>query len=565
MKNWRKVGATIGGLLLLLSFLAACGPSTSTTTGPAGTQPKAGGSVVDIYDEEPDSLLPWNTGETFGFMMQNQIWAPLLNTDINTAWTLEGSLLSEIPSQSNGGVSSDLKTFTFKLRPHLKWSDGSAETSADCVATFNYLSNPQVGDLGAFPTTDPNDTIGFVSVTAVDPQTFKIQLKNADGPFLGGMTGAPATCLPAAFISTLKGPADFGKSSWNFQPQVMNGPFMVKERVGGSHMTAVKNPNYFEGPTKPYLNQITDQIITDSNTELQAFQSGTADAGWFLDSTKLASYQALSGYTTSVDSGDGYEWLIYNLHDPILADKVVRQALQESIDPPNEIYQTLLHGTAKQTCDDAAGTWAHEPNLIPCYKFDQTDAGNILTSDGWVMGSDNYRHKNGQILELQYATTNLQRRENTQAIFIQDWQKIGIKVDQKNYSNSQDWFGTGALCQGKFQIGEFANSFVSPDPDDHGSFESNQLCLQNGGSNFGFYNNATVDQQELVQLQTVDQNARKAAFHIIHQQILQDIPVTYLFVAGNVSCHSARLQNYQPAASAAAESTEVENWWVTNA
>ncbi len=256
---------------------------------------------------------------------------------------------------------------------------------------------------------------------------------------------------------------------------------------------------------------------------MQAFQANTADSGWFLDPTKLATFQALPGYTSYVDNGAGFEWLVYNMHDPILKDKVVRHALQESIDPPNEIYKTIYNGTVKPTCDDSAGTFAHEPNLIPCYKFNPADAGNILDADGWVMGADNFRHKNGQTLELQYATTAKQSREETQAIFIQDWKKIGIKVDQKNYSNTQDWFGTGALCQGNFQIGEFANQ--NTDPDDHAVFSSDQLCETVGGQNYNYYSNATVDQQEKVQLGTIDQTARKAAFHIIHQQILQRHPV----------------------------------------
>src|SRR5579884_839140 len=561
LKRSQSLATLLGGSLLLLSLLAACGPSASNSTGTAN-QPKAGGSVVDIFDEDVDSFLPWNTGETFGLMAQQEVWAGLWNTDQNVNITLDGGIAKELPSATNGDVSSDLTTFTIKLKPNLKWSDGSAETSQDCVDTFNFLSNPAVGDLGAFPTTDPSDPFGFVSATVVDPSTFKLQFKNPMGPFLAYFANGASTCMPSAFIKTLT-PATFGKSPWNFQPQVTNGPFMVKERVGGSHITVVKNPNYFQAPAKPYLNQITDQIITDSNTILQAYQAGTADSGWFLDPTKLADFKALNGYSSYIDSGAGFEWLIYNLSDPILADKVVRQALQESIDPPNEIYQTIYHGTVKQTCDDHAGTFAHEPNLIPCYKFDQADAGKILDGDGWTMGSDGYRHKNGQTLELQYATTAKKAREDTQAIFIQDWKKIGIKVDQKNYSNTQDWFGTGALCQGKFQIGEFASSIT--DPDDHTAFQSDQLCQTVGGANYGHYSNATVDQQEKVQLSTIDVNARKAAFHIIHQQVLQDIPVTYLFAPANLSVHSNRLQNYLPAPAGAAETQNVWDWWVTNA
>src|SRR5579884_1335408 len=293
LKRSQSLATLLGGSLLLLSLLAACGPSASNSTGTAN-QPKAGGSVVDIFDEDVDSFLPWNTGETFGLMAQQEVWAGLWNTDQNVNITLDGGIAKELPSATNGDVSSDLTTFTIKLKPNLKWSDGSAETSQDCVDTFNFLSNPAVGDLGAFPTTDPSDPFGFVSATVVDPTTFKLQFKNPMGPFLAYFANGGSTCMPSSFIKTVT-PATFGKSSWNFKP-----------------------------PAKPYLNQITDQIITDSNTILQAYQAGTADSGWFLDPTKLADFKAISGYSTFIDNGAGFEWLIYNMKDPILSDKVVR-------------------------------------------------------------------------------------------------------------------------------------------------------------------------------------------------------------------------------------------------
>ncbi len=66
LQRWQSIGMLLGGSLLLISMLAACGPSASTAKTGTGTQPKAGGSVVDIFDEDVDSFLPWNTSETFG-------------------------------------------------------------------------------------------------------------------------------------------------------------------------------------------------------------------------------------------------------------------------------------------------------------------------------------------------------------------------------------------------------------------------------------------------------------------------------------------------------------------
>jgi peptide/nickel transport system substrate-binding protein len=547
MRKWQKVWAATAGLLVLLSLLAACGPSANNTGNGGGA--KKGGSIVDIFDEEPDSLLPWNTGETFGVMAQDQIWAPLWNVDDKGNFVLDGSIAKEIPSIANGDVSADLRTFTVKLKSNLKWSDGTPETAADCVASWKLMSDPNAGDAGSFPTTDPADTFVFVSATAIDTTTAQIVFKNPMSPFLANFAGGQNTCMPASQIAGKKGADIFGASNQqNFQPTVGNGPYTIKERIAGGHITMVRNPNYFLGPDKPYLDQITDQIITDSNTILQAFQAGSGDAGWFLDTTKITDFKAIAGYTTALDSGAGYEWLLFNTHDPILSDLAVRQALNESIDPKNEIYTAVYKGAAAETCDNDAGNFAHE--AVPtggCYKFDVADAKAKLDAAGWAMGTDGYRHKNGKILELEYATTAKKARENTQAIFIQDWQKVGIKVDEKNYSNTQDWFGIpgGHLCQGTFQIGEYASS--QTDPDDHAIFSSDQTCLgPKHGSNYTFYNNPAVDAAEADQLTTLDQSKRKADMHIIHQAVLNDLPGRYLFAAANLYVYNNKLHNYSP-------------------
>src|SRR5262249_57604272 len=122
-----------------------------------------------------DSVVPMDTKETYGVIVDQAIWAPLWYGD-NTGALQSG--LADIPSSSNGQISSDLKTWTIKLHSGLKWSDGSLLTADDLAFSLKLYANPAFANTIGFPTTDANDLIGVAAITKVDPLTVQIQLRN---------------------------------------------------------------------------------------------------------------------------------------------------------------------------------------------------------------------------------------------------------------------------------------------------------------------------------------------------------------------------------------------------
>src|SRR5437763_1272245 len=52
-------------------------------------------------------------------------------------------------AQSMPQASSDGTTYTFKLRPNLKWSDGQPLTSDDVLFTFNLMFAPEFKDVNS--------------------------------------------------------------------------------------------------------------------------------------------------------------------------------------------------------------------------------------------------------------------------------------------------------------------------------------------------------------------------------------------------------------------------------
>lgn len=115
-------------------------------------------------------------------------------------------------------------------------------------------------NLFGFPTTAAADPIGFVGVTALDPTTVVIRLKHPYVGMLAALADGVESCLPKALFGTMT-PAEIAQSPENFWPTVTSGPFKMKERVGHDHLSVVRNPDYYQGPEKPYLDQITFKLL----------------------------------------------------------------------------------------------------------------------------------------------------------------------------------------------------------------------------------------------------------------------------------------------------------------
>lgn len=557
LKHRNLWSVVIGALATLALVLSGCGPGSATTGN--SNQPKFGGTVVDALYEQPDNLIVGQSNETFALLVMNTMWAPLFYTDANG--NVQPGLVTEMPTVANGGYSSDLKTITLHLRPNIKWSDGSPITAQDVVFTMNLMGNSAYAPKTSWPGKE------IASVTASDPSTVVITLNKVDVTFISfALTDAlDFSPIPQSVYGNMS-PGDIAKSQQAFMPKVSSGPFTISERVPGDHITVVKNPNYYQAP-KPYLDKIIFKIITDQNTILTALQSGQIDTSWFLDVTKLDQYKSLAPtYQLALPKQAAtWEAAFFNLYSSshgILNDLTVRKAIQMGVNT-KAMIQNILHGTGQETCDDAPATFAHATDLIPCNKFDSTAAGQLLDSDGWTMGSDGYRHKNGQTLELRWSTTaNNARREQTEEAAQQDLKNIGIKIDIVNFP-SDTYFGT-TLPAGNFDIGEYASSATGGDPADYGTWDCDQFP-DAGGFNVEHWCDQTATNADKAALTNPDQTFRKQQYHILYTEIQSQIPAMFLYAYPDIAIASAKVKNYSPGPFGPEETVGVWNWWRTDA
>ena len=253
-------------LAVFILILNACGGATSSTSTPTTGAAVKGGTWIDDLFEEPDSLIPNLSSETFAYMVQYGLYAPLLYGD--DQGKVHPGIATAVPTVQNGGVSADLKTVTFHLRSGLVWSDGQPLDARDVDYSWKLWANPKAAAY---------TTIAFVDIASADVSSDNLSitfhLKQGFEPFVSVWADAGFAPLPAHHFSGMV-PDQILTSSENLDPRVTSGPFMMRDSRPGDHYTVVRNPDYYQAAQGyPYLDSIIFRVVPNQNTILKDLQS----------------------------------------------------------------------------------------------------------------------------------------------------------------------------------------------------------------------------------------------------------------------------------------------------
>jgi serine/threonine protein kinase len=171
------IGGILGSLSLLTHF-GVLGARSGATT-PSVVR---GGTWTEESVAEPSSLIP-NSNDAVGARVDQALYLPLFYGDAQGV--IHPGAAPEIPTLQNGGISADVKTWTFHLRPHMVWSDGQPYDARDVDFTWKLWKNPKFG----VHDTPGIDLISSADVSADDLSiTFPLVL---GGWLLGALAHAP--------------------------------------------------------------------------------------------------------------------------------------------------------------------------------------------------------------------------------------------------------------------------------------------------------------------------------------------------------------------------------------
>jgi peptide/nickel transport system substrate-binding protein len=411
-----------------------------------------------IWTQEFESLNPLYSNMWFSIVTQ-QIW-------LSWAWEFDQNntafpkLVTELPSIENGGISEDGRVLTMHLRDDLVWSDGTPLTADDFIFTAEMAINPA----NTVASTYPYDNIE--TILSPDPQTIVITFFEPFAPWLATMWHG---VLPAHILRPVyEAEGTIDNAEWNLNPTVGCGPYVLENWESGSYAKFIRNENYWGDA--PLIDEVFFLFVPDDASQVAALLAGDGDVGTFIAVSDVPTLQDAG--ITIVTQPSGYnEGLFFLVNEeighPALMDVRVRKAIAMGIDRES-INQDLLLGLTQVPASfwDALPYYNDPP--LENYPYDPAAAAALLDEAGWVdSNGDGVRDKEGVELELVYATTIREIRQDTQAVIQQQLAEIGIAVEIPSYDADLYFsgYGDGPAASGEVDIMEWSDGPIFPDAD----------------------------------------------------------------------------------------------------
>lgn len=351
-------------------------------------------------------------------------------------------------------VEADQKTWTFKLRRGVYWSDGQPFTADDVVFTWNELMyNPEInkGTYNVFRINDKN-----FEVTKVDDYTVRVVTPEIFAPFLG-FFGTVWILPKHALEDAVRTRRFLSTYDLNTPPQkiVGCGPFRIKKIELGTSILLERNPEYWvtdkQGRRLPYFDEVHFVVGNGRGSDAMLFVDGKSDAYEILQPALLDAVQeaATNAHFRIIELGIGSEreffWFNQNTgtnHDgkpfvnPIklkwFRSQKFRQAVSCAIDR-ERMARDVYQGRAQAIYDFISTDnkkWVN-PN-VPRFAFDPAKARALLAEIG-IQDRNNdgvVEDAEGNPVEFTLlSNTGNPPRDKAARMIQEDLKKIGIKVN----------------------------------------------------------------------------------------------------------------------------------------
>jgi peptide/nickel transport system substrate-binding protein len=420
----KAAGASLALLLTVAGAGLGAAALGAPSAGASAKSPKIVTGGTASYSLLPGDVFTWiiplesqQAYEPYQTNIEDSTYLPLLWFGTGSKTGIDYKLsIANPPVWSNGD-----KTVTVHMKNNFKWSTGAAVTSADVKFYFQLMDVGKTKIGNYLPGLLPDNV---ASVTYPNADTFVMHLKRAYNPtwYTGNELGwiyplpvqawdkttltatgtasnsATTGGAKAVFTFVFSQAKDRRTYSTNPMWKAVDGPFVISAYDPVTHSATFDRNNHYTGPTKAHLSSYTVYSYTTGTAELDALRSGKITFGYL-------PYSDLS--QASFFKGNGYSvkpWPIFydevvelgytsKTWGPLAKQLYIRQALQHLI--TQELYiKRTLGGYGLQDYGPVAdypGSNYVAPSIKnDPYPYDPKAAEQLLTSHGWVKGSDGY-------------------------------------------------------------------------------------------------------------------------------------------------------------------------------
>ncbi len=538
MKRTTRAVAVAAALALAVT---ACNANDKSTPSGGGTAAAEAGGTLHILGTAKEISLDPAKSQNLGTSTIHLVLRGL--TSWKTSPDKPAELVPDLATDA-GQVSDAGKTWTYKLKPGLKYADGSPIVAADIkYGVERSFAAELSGGLGyhksllagAEKYTGPYKGGELASIETPDETTivFKLNKPFGDWPWIVSM--------PA--FSPVPKKADTDPAHYGEKP-VASGPYQVKSYAPGSKLELERNPSW-DKATDPARTGLPDAIvfdmglqadvvnqrlIADSGDDKSAATTGTSVPAALIPT--VTGNPAVKARVATSPSG-ALQYLAMNNKRPALSNPEVRKAIQFAVDK-----QAVQVAEGGPEFGGEIATTLITPGIEGFTKFDLYPAppqGDPEKAKSMLAAAGASK------LNLVLAADNAQLGV-AQAIQ-QGLAKAGITVQLKPLdADALTDVQTGPKGDYDLTVSSWLPDFPSAIGNIQPLFASSEIG--NGGYNMSRYSNPTVD--AAIAAATGESDRAKAAgmWAALDKQIMGDSPMVPLIYARNAFLHGSKVQNF---------------------
>ena len=482
-----KAGICISALLVL----AACGGSGGSSGGGTSSSggPVHGGNLVIARTADSQSMNATTVFDNESIWIFEQIYQTLY-TVTNNGKGVRPELATSYT------VSADKKTYTFKLRPGVKFSTGKPMTSADVKFSIDQARKASKGwaylDTAIKSVDDPN------------PSTVVIHLKFPWAPLLADLSLFANGIVPDNYG---------GQTETQFYNHpIGTGPFKWGYWHKGSALKLVRNPNYWE-KGKPYLNSVTWTDVPSDNTRELQLKGGQAQIDEFPAWSTVSSLKSTSGVNMHLFNSTRTDYLAFNEQHKPFQDVHVRRAISLAIDR-NALVKAVLFGNGKPAN-------SFMPPQVPYYQASTPGLQYNLSQAKAEMAKSSVPHGFTTTILIPAGFSD----DQTIATILQSELKpLGIKLNIKQLDPNTANTDEQNL---KYDMTLTYWTMDIPDPDELVTFSVDPKS--GAKSFFTAYDNPQVVKDAHLAEQTLSTSKRQALYNYIQDHAASDAFMAFLY------------------------------------
>jgi peptide/nickel transport system substrate-binding protein len=509
---------------LVLLFIAAftLTAALSVEAGPGRDNKPYGGSLSYGEYGRPATLDPITSNEMISLRLTELLFNGLVG--INEKQEIVPELAERWDRSADGRV------YTFYLRKDVTWhpkegEEGKPFTADDVVFTYKIMTHPKT-------ITPLKVRYEFIdSVEKVDDHTVRFTLKR---PILNALAKFSFKIIPK------HGPANptfLTRDDPFVQNPIGTGPYILKNVTAEREIILTENEKYFKG--RPHLDKFVAKPFADQNIMTQALMFNAIDMIVLVNPRDIPEIQGDKRFNLQPYNALSYSFFGYNVRNPLLADKRVRQAFTYAVNR-QEMLDSFFNGQGTIISGPfAPGSWAYNLDVQP-YPFDPEKAKALLREAGFTPGPDGIMQKDGKKLALTLKVPIEKESEAVKRVvlaFKNYLRNIGADINVQ-FKEWQAW-KEDVFFEHDFDV-IFASWVFDDSADISSLFHSGEIGPWK--NNFGGYSNPEVDGLINESKLTLDHEKRRTINRKLHAILADENPYTFLWTLTHYAAYHKKVR-----------------------